>query len=250
MHFCSITHIPVRAKAAHASEMVSMLLFGESVQILDEEEDYYLVENTFDAYQGFVPKIHLEEHAEGASFFVQDDFLQIPFRQGSILLPKGSILTNFNNVGFTYQGHQLQVPPGARILELATATYQSDLLLKNAKCFVGTPYLWGGRTRFGIDCSGFVQLLYKEMGISLKRDAKQQVLQGQAVDSISGSQAGDLAFFANKSGTVTHVGLLDGEGNIIHSSGQVRVDSVDEKGIYNAELNRYTHDLCAIRRMV
>ena len=250
MHFCSITHIPVRAKAAHASEMVSMLLFGESVQILDEEEDYYLVENTFDAYQGFVPKIHLEEHAEGASFFVQDDFLQIPFRQGSILLPKGSILTNFNNVCFTYQGHQLQVPPGARILELATATYQSDLLLKNAKCFVGTPYLWGGRTRFGIDCSGFVQLLYKEMGISLKRDAKQQVLQGQAVDSISGSQAGDLAFFANKSGTVTHVGLLDGEGKIIHSSGQVRVDSVDEKGIYNAELNRYTHDLCAIRRMV
>lgn len=250
MHFCSITHIPVRAKAAHASEMVSMLLFGESVQILDEEEDYYLVENTFDAYQGFVPKIHLEEHAEGASFFVQDDFLQIPFRQGSILLPKGSILTNFDNACFTYQGHQLQVPPGARILELATATYQSDLLLKNAKCFVGTPYLWGGRTRFGIDCSGFVQLLYKEMGISLKRDAKQQVLQGQAVDSISGSQAGDLAFFANKSGTVTHVGLLDGEGNIIHSSGQVRVDSVDEKGIYNAELNRYTHDLCAIRRMV
>lgn len=250
MHFCSISHIPVRAKAAHASEMVSMLLFGEEVRILGQEDDYFFVENAFDAYQGFVPKIHIGEHAEGPSFFVQDDFLQIPFRQGSILLPKGSILTNLDNACFTYQGHQLQVPPGARILELATATYQSDLLLKNAKCFVGTPYLWGGRTRFGIDCSGFVQLLYKEMGISLKRDAKQQVLQGQAVDSISGSQAGDLAFFANKSGTVTHVGLLDGEGNIIHSSGQVRVDSVDEKGIYNAELNRYTHDLCAIRRYV
>jgi cell wall-associated NlpC family hydrolase len=227
-----------------------MLLFGEEVRILGEEADYFLIENTFDAYQGYVPKMHIAEEAEGNSFFVQDDFLRISFRQGSVLLPKGSRLIDFDGTCFTYQGHKLTVPPEARILDFATAIFSVQDLLKNAKSFVGTPYLWGGRTRFGIDCSGFVQLLFKEMGIALKRDAKQQVLQGNAVDTIADAKAGDLAFFANLAGVVTHVGLLDGNGEIIHSSGQVRVDSVDEKGIYNAELNRYTHDLCAIRRYV
>lgn len=250
MPICSITHIPLRAKAAHASEMVSMLLFGESVQILGEEEDYFLVENTFDGYQGYVPKVHLADNSEPHTLYVANDFLNIPFREGAILLPKGSMLPSDTDGHFLYQGHSLSLPNDTQLISFTEASFDPDKILLNAKRFVGTPYLWGGRTRFGIDCSGFVQLLFKEMGVSLKRDAKQQVLQGQAVDSISGSQAGDLAFFANKSGTVTHVGLLDGKGNIIHSSGQVRVDSVDEKGIMNADLNRYTHELCAIRRMV
>ncbi len=250
MPICSITHIPLRAKAAHASEMVSMLLFGETVRIIGEEEDYYLVENSFDGYQGYVPKVHIAEVSEPHTLYLKNDFLNIPFREGSILLPKGSMLPATSAEHFLYQGHSLSLSKDAQLVSLTEASFDPDQLLLNAKRFVGTPYLWGGRTRFGMDCSGFVQLLYKELGISLKRDAKQQVLQGQSVNSIAESQLGDLAFFANKSGKVTHVGLLDGKGNIIHSSGQVRVDSVDEKGILNADLNCYTHELCAIRRMV
>jgi hypothetical protein len=250
MYCCSISQIPVRAKAAHASEMVSMLLFGEEVRVIGEEDDYFLVENTFDCYRGFVPKVHLEEQLPGDAFFLQNDFISVSFREGGIILPKGAMIRFLKERTFLYQGQVLELPIEARLLNCATATFDKELLISNAKSFVGTPYLWGGRTRFGIDCSGFVQLLFKEMGIVLKRDAKDQVLQGRAVNSMADVVAGDLAFFANASGKVTHVGLLDGTKKIIHSSGQVRVDRVDEKGIFNADLNRYTHDLCAIRRYV
>jgi len=250
MQICSNTHTPLRAKAAHSSEMVSMLLFGEGVRIIGEEDEYYFVEGEYDSYQGYVPKVHIEKRLEEPVFFLQNDFVRVPFREGGIILPKGAMIAMLGTGEFLYQGEILRLPEEARLQGLDKAYFDKELLLTNAKVFVGTPYLWGGRTRFGIDCSGFVQLLFKEMGIVLKRDAKDQVLQGQEVSAIAEVVAGDLAFFANASGKVTHVGLLDGEGRIIHSSGQVRVDSVDEKGIFNADLNRYTHELCAIRRYV
>lgn len=250
MYTCSISHTPLRAAAAHASEMVSMLLFGEEVTIIGEEGDYYWVENTFDQYRGYVPKAHITQREEGALAFLKNDFLPIPFRQGAVLLPKGAMLVVDAQGSFFYQGHALRLPNEARLLMPHEAVFNGAELLQSAYQFVGTPYLWGGRTRFGIDCSGFVQLLFKEQGIALKRDAKEQVVQGVAVASIQQAQLADLAFFANKAGKVTHVGVMDGKGSIIHSSGQVRVDSVDEKGIFNAELNEYTHELCAIRRLV
>jgi cell wall-associated NlpC family hydrolase len=240
----------MRAQAAHSSEMVSMLLFGEEVDIIETAEDYFLIENVFDQYRGYVPKIHFETFEPRNLYFLKNEFLAVPFKEGSILLSKGALLSLENDNTFIYQGMLLKLPVEARLQAIDQLVFDADQLLKNAYAFVGTPYLWGGRTRFGIDCSGFVQLLFKEMGIHLKRDAKEQVLQGNAIEFIKDAQLGDLAFFANKTGKVTHVGLLDGKGKIIHSSGQVRVDTVDEKGIFNADLGAYTHELCAIRRFV
>jgi cell wall-associated NlpC family hydrolase len=120
-----------------------------------------------------------------------------------------------------------------------------DLL---AKTFINTPYLWGGRTHFGIDCSGFVQVLFKLKGIQLKRDASQQAGEGNTVNAISDAIIGDLAFFENGKGKITHVGMLLNREHIIHASGKVKIDLIDQKGIYSEEQGRYTHKLASIKR--
>ena len=117
-----------------------------------------------------------------------------------------------------------------------------------AKSFLNVPYLWGGRTHFGIDCSGFTQAVFKLHGINLKRDASMQAEEGSAIENVQKATLGDLAFFENESGKVTHVGIMLNNWQIIHASGKVKIDSIDEKGIYSEELKRYTHKLHSIKR--
>lgn len=116
--------------------------------------------------------------------------------------------------------------------------------------FLNAPYLWGGRTLFGIDCSGFVQAVYKMAGLKLKRDASQQAEYGNTVDFLQEARCGDVAFFDNEDGRITHVGILLGNNEIIHSSGKVRIDPIDDQGIYNRELHKYTHQLRIIKRFI
>ena len=114
--------------------------------------------------------------------------------------------------------------------------------------YLNTPYLWGGRSVFGIDCSGFTQMVFRQFGIRIKRDAWQQAEQGQLLGFIQEARAGDLAFFDNVEGRITHVGIMLDNGRIIHASGRVRVDPVDTQGIFNKELNMYTHKLRIVKR--
>ena len=125
----------------------------------------------------------------------------------------------------------------------------NQLMESVALSFLNAPYLWGGRTIFGIDCSGFTQAVYKIMGKAIPRDASQQNRCGTAV-SLSQARIGDLAFFANSNGKITHVGLLLGEGKIIHASGKVRIDRIDETGIFCIERNEYSHQLHSIKRLL
>jgi hypothetical protein len=125
---------------------------------------------------------------------------------------------------------------------------ETDSIANVARSFLNVPYLWGGRTHFGIDCSGFTQIVYKLKGINLKRDASIQAQEGTAVDSVLTAKLGDLAFFNNDEGRITHVGIILGAGKIIHASGKVKIDSIDTQGIYSEELKRYTHRLKVIRR--
>lgn len=126
---------------------------------------------------------------------------------------------------------------------------KSDLV-KTAFMYLNAPYLWGGKTPFGIDCSGFTQMVYKLNGYSLLRDASQQATQGEALSFIEESEPGDLAFFDNEEGNIIHVGIMMENNYIIHASGKVRIDRLDHLGIYNAEVNRHTHKLRVIKKII
>jgi gamma-D-glutamyl-L-lysine dipeptidyl-peptidase len=115
---------------------------------------------------------------------------------------------------------------------------------------LNSPYLWGGKTPFGIDCSGFTQMAYKLAGIKLRRDAWQQAEQGHTINLLEETEPGDLAFFDNDEGNIVHVGIILRDHKIIHAAGKVRIDSIDHYGINNKELKKYTHKLRLIKRMV
>ncbi|MDR3329519.1 MAG: C40 family peptidase [Prevotellaceae bacterium] len=123
-------------------------------------------------------------------------------------------------------------------------------MVATAQQLLAAPYLWGGRTALGIDCSGLTQLACGMAGVALPRNAAQQAEQGEAVGAVEHAQPADLAFFANGEGRVVHVGIMLGQGEIIHASGSVRVDSVDQEGIRNRQLGSYTHRLKVVKRVL
>jgi cell wall-associated NlpC family hydrolase len=127
---------------------------------------------------------------------------------------------------------------------------ETETLEITAKSFLNTAYLWGGRTHYGIDCSGFTQAVFKLQGIELSRDAHMQAEQGKTVDFVTEAKLGDLAFFDNEEGKITHVGIMLNSGQIIHASGRVKIDSIDSQGIYSEDLKRYTHKLRIIKRFI
>jgi cell wall-associated NlpC family hydrolase len=116
--------------------------------------------------------------------------------------------------------------------------------------YLNAPYLWGGKTPFGIDCSGFTQMVYKLNGYNIYRDASQQATQGEALSFIEESEPGDLAFFDNNEGSITHVGIIMKDNYIIHAHGCVRIDRLDHTGIFNNEMNTHTHKLRVIKRII
>jgi cell wall-associated NlpC family hydrolase len=119
-----------------------------------------------------------------------------------------------------------------------------------AESFVNSPYLWGGRSPYGIDCSGLIQVIFKMIGEKLPRDASQQVTRGETVNFMNLTQVGDLAFFDDEEGNIVHVGMILPENRIVHSSGFVKIDRIDQQGIYNIETKRYSHKLRVIKRIL
>ncbi|MGE3825539.1 MAG: C40 family peptidase, partial [Bacteroidia bacterium] len=124
------------------------------------------------------------------------------------------------------------------------------LVSEYATVFLNAPYLWGGRSVFGIDCSGFTQVVFKMAGIQLKRDAYQQAEQGITLSFVEEAQTGDLAFFDNEEGKIVHTGIVLSQGKIIHASGKVRIDKLDHQGIYNHDTKKYSHKLRLIKRVL
>jgi hypothetical protein len=161
-----------------------------------------------------------------------------------MLLP-GSILPFYSNNKFSI-GHKEYNLEGNKIrMPHADIDWK-----KAAMTFLKSPYLWGGKTPFGIDCSGFTQQVFRMCGIHLQRDAYQQATQGAVIENLSEAQPGDLAFFDNEKNRITHVGIILETNKIIHASGEVRIDKLDTQGIWNKDRNTYTHKLRNIQRIM
>jgi hypothetical protein len=248
----TLSIIPLRKQAAHASEQVSQLLFGETYQVVNQQNGWLLVRCTYDGYEGWLSVAqHCELTEKEYANITQSETavaLELLYSAASshysIPITAGSSLPFFDGMNFKilkekfiYNGQALQA-------EARTPA----IFEKVAMRYLNAPYLWGGRSPVGIDCSGFTQVIYKFIDIKLARDAYQQADQGSLVNFAQEAQPGDLAFFANDEGKITHTGIVLKDNKIIHASGKVRIDKFDHIGIYHAGQDRYTHQLKIIKR--
>jgi len=246
---CNLAVIPMRAGADERSEQVSQLLFGEAFEILEWQENWVRIISAHDGYEGWIARLQFAMLGHMAYQQLISNPPKLTYRpitqawkikdNSVIYLPAGSSLA-FLNGTTCYMDREKY--------EIIGQIGENENIDALAKTYINTPYLWGGRTHFGIDCSGLTQILYRMKGISLKRDASLQAQQGHAVNSLAQARLGDLAFFHNTAGKIVHVGILLGKEQIIHASGKVKIDSIDNTGIYSEELKRYTHQLASIRR--
>jgi hypothetical protein len=236
--------------------MVSQLLFGEYYRVMSCQGNWMLINTLFDDYSGWIDMALFHgvtekegnEAVSGGSTVVDALFavLSTP-GQPSMLIPAGSELPGYCEQTGSLAAAAIPFTvhfPFER-MGLHHPTPQVFIALR----FLNTPYLWGGRSPVGFDCSGFIQVVFKITGIRLPRDAYQQAHEGREISSVKDLRKGDLAFFCNGQGQINHVGLLIDTGKIIHCSGYVRIDGLDETGIFRTATRQYTHHLCKLRRL-
>lgn len=241
--FCHLAMVPLRETASDISQMVSQLLFGDVFEIIENSSSNWLqIRNAYDSYEGFIDakqcilisQYVFQNYQKVKS--VNREMISIQGNFGSLLVPPGCSIdqTPFNIGNWNFDHSQELISPGIP---------SREEMMQVAKSYLNTPYLWGGKTPFGIDCSGFTQTVYKIAGIKLWRDASQQARQGKTLSFLEEVQGGDLAFFDNEEGQIIHVGILLSKEEIIHASGRVRIDKIDHAGIFNSETGKYTHQL-------
>jgi hypothetical protein len=244
---CNLSIVPLRFEATDTSELVSQVLYGDFFKVIEHRKSWSKIRLAFDKYEGWIDnKQYLEITAEQYTRFqntppklsidlvefIQDEQGQLhPILLGSDL--NGLPLLNHSHDGNSVEG---KCP--------------KENLINTAFLYLNAPYLWGGKTPFGIDCSGFTQMVYKLNGYKLLRDASQQATQGEALSFIEESEPGDLAFFDNSEGAITHVGIIMEDNYIIHAHGKVRIDRLDHSGIYNVDKKIHTHKLRVIKKVI
>lgn len=251
---CHLSIVPLRAEPSDASEMVSQVLFGEHITILEKTKKWSKIQVHFDGYEGYVDNKQYQEINKE----LFDELTEAAYQYSSEIL---DYITDEHN-------HLSTIPIGSRLpflkdnmfrigdkqFQYDGSIYQGKMkkaeIVHKAFLFLNSPYLWGGKTPFGIDCSGFTQMVYKLCGHSLLRDAKDQATQGEVLSFIEESEPGDLAFFDNEEGVITHVGIIMQDYFIIHAHGKVRIDVLDHSGIYNTDTKTHTHKLRVIKKIL
>lgn len=246
--YCMVSIAPIRSDKKDASEQVSQLVFGEPVTIISVESPWCKILTLFDNYEGYVDEKHLrfltnkelKRWLDGIHF--SPDFsttIHTPW--GKQQLPIGSFVPWGNPVSFSIGNDQFE-------REALSSHNKFDSPVEAALSLINVPYQWGGKSSCGIDCSGLIQLIFRFFDINLPRDAYQQAEFGSTI-AFEDRKRGDVAFFANIAGKITHVGILESKESIIHASGRVRIDHFNEKGILNCDNDALTHQLTYIKRM-
>jgi len=249
---CNLAIIPLRFEPSDKSEIVSQVLFGEHFEVLEQLKQWSKIKLQYDDYEGWVDSKQYQIISESEynqlsedAIVLNADLVEYITAPNNLLLPitLGSSLSflshgDINTSNFNFEGTKI------------SGIKSKNCLLNTAFMFLNAPYLWGGKTPFGVDCSGFTQMVYKLNGYKLMRDASQQSKQGEALSFIEESEPGDLAFFDNEEGNIIHVGIIMDDNYIIHASGKVRIDRLDHLGIYNAEVNKHTHKLRVIKKII
>ncbi len=250
--------IPVRENPSETSEMISQLLFGEHMSVLDEKESWIRICNAFDSYTGWIDRKMVTEISENdyellshvepvlvknpnTQIYKTDSDYPIRVSIGTVIPFYDTLSQSFkiNDVRYFIKRNQVRIYEKESYLRP---------LLRTAELFINTSYLWGGRSIMGIDCSGFVQSVFRLNNINLPRDASQQYNEGELI-SFDEAYPGDLVFFKNDKGRVIHVGIFKDKDKIIHCSGDVHIDTLDSKGIFNHRLQKYTHFNPEIKRL-
>ena len=232
---CKLSVVPMREEPSHTSELVSELLFNDIYQIIDENEEWLKIHCMYDSYEGWVRKL---QHNE-----ITDDELTDYISKDKYIV--NVPVLHYENMIISFGSKVFQNTEGTIPL---SKNYDPDVITDSAFRMLNVPYRWGGKSVMGIDCSAFVQLCAKIAGYKLPRDASQQYDFGEEV-TLSEALPGDIAFFENENHRIVHVGILLSRNMIIHASGEVRIDAIDETGIFNNELNKYTHYLNKVKRL-
>ena len=270
INHCTVT--PVRQEPSEGSEQLTQLLFGEVCEVLDRLPRWTKIRSTLDGQEGWVDFKMLTTTNIQYSISNIQAIVAVPMAIATdmetgeeLMLTLGTRLPNYAHGTFEVLGKQYLIDPTCvSTAQRSTAQrstgeadlQQSDLqrsdLATIAQSLLNAPYLWGGKNAMGMDCSGFTQVVYAAMGVNLLRNAREQMTQGKLVPSLADAQPGDLAFFDHadrdpKATNISHVGLLLSPTEIIHCSGCVHIDTIDEQGIHLSD-GELTHHLVQIKR--
>ncbi len=253
---CRLAIMPVRAEASDKSEQVTQLLFGDHYEVLETTSDgkWLQIRVDFDQYEGWVDsKQHTAisdkyyEQINNSDYKISLDIASsILHNKHRVNIVLGSVLPISTSELFQIEEQLAYNGESKSLSQKRDFEYMKQI----AMMYLNAPYQWGGKTPFGIDCSGFTQQVFRICGYQLQRDASQQVKQGREVLDLKTAQSGDLVFFKNEKKKVTHVGIVWEDNQIIHASGRVRIDQLDEGGIVILESQKRTHKLQSIRRIL
>jgi len=255
--FCHHSSIPVKTEPSHRSEMCTELLFGELYAILERFEDWMHIRLIYDNYEGWIHIASFLEITENEfrrlhelPCYVSTEVVQLienrslqawfPILIGSSFHGLADNTFSAGEYEYIFEGLTESIPQNS----------ERKKVLEMSMMYLHSPYQWGGRSPFGIDCSGFTQMAYKLAGVQLLRDSTQQATQGENISFITDAKPGDLLFFDDDESAITHVGILLPEEKIIHASGHVRIDQVDHQGIFNKESGQYSHQLRLIKKIL
>ncbi|QYJ69507.1 C40 family peptidase [Flavobacterium litorale] len=249
---CNLAIVPLRLEHSDQSEMTSQVLFGEHFKVLKQNKKWSYIQLAFDSYTGWIDNKQYKAISEADYNQLEKvpavlnadliEYITAPNNQ-LLAVPIGTSLSFLDNSNINTENYSFE---GLK----TTGVTSKQHLLRTAFMYLNAPYLWGGKTPFGIDCSGFTQMVYKLNGYKLLRDASEQATQGEALSFIEESEPGDLAFFDNEDGAIIHVGIIMEDNYIIHAHGKVRIDRLDHLGIYNVDTQRHTHKLRVIKKVI